>query len=235
MPSIGSCACQNLPHIVGGHRARAVLARPRSVVRCPTKDAPAPARTGRGTATHPAGVAVSHMRPRQGTAPGTCRCADGGRDARGAQSARRRRGTCRRCRRRRGRRAAAAASREQRVERGDAPRVGRRHVEPLAHVAEAAFADPADARLQRLERRQQQVTPARACRGRRRSRCAHHAACHAARHPTRTPARRAARRPPRALRPWARRRRAECPSVRNPRARGLSGSTGRARRAPRTP
>ena len=47
---------------------------------------------------------------------------------------------------------------EQRVEGGDAVGVGRRHHEPLADVVERAFADPADARLDRLQRRQQQVT-----------------------------------------------------------------------------
>ena len=47
--------------------------------------------------------------------------------------------------------------RQQGVERRDTPGVGGWHVQALAHVAETAFADPADARLDGLEGRQQQV------------------------------------------------------------------------------
>ena len=48
-------------------------------------------------------------------------------------------------------------SRQQPIERCDAPRIRRRHAEPFADVDESAFADPPDARLQRLQRREQPV------------------------------------------------------------------------------
>ena len=51
----------------------------------------------------------------------------------------------------------ARRRRQQRVERRNAPRVRRRNVQTRAHVVEARLADPADARLQRLQRRQEQV------------------------------------------------------------------------------
>ena len=48
---------------------------------------------------------------------------------------------------------------EQRVEGGHAVGVRRRHRQPLADVVQRALADPADARLHRLQRGQQQMAP----------------------------------------------------------------------------
>src|SRR6185437_16281096 len=47
--------------------------------------------------------------------------------------------------------------RQQRVERRDAPRFGRRQVEPCADVLEPRLADPPDARLQCFQGRQQEM------------------------------------------------------------------------------
>jgi hypothetical protein len=52
----------------------------------------------------------------------------------------------------------ARCRREQRVKCRDAPRVRRRNVETHADVIQPGLADPANARLQRLQRGQQQVT-----------------------------------------------------------------------------
>jgi hypothetical protein len=49
--------------------------------------------------------------------------------------------------------------REHRVERRDAVGVGRRDGQPAADIVEATLADPADTRLEGVERRQEHVAP----------------------------------------------------------------------------
>ena len=91
----------------------------------------------------------------------------------------------------------ALLQRDQRVEAGDPVRIGGRHVEPAAGVAERAFAHPADAPLDGTQRRQQQMAGGR---GR-----------HARRDTRSSPARPPRRRSPRALRRSARRWAGGCP------------------------
>ena len=54
--------------------------------------------------------------------------------------------------------AGTGGRRQQPIERRDAPGIRWRHTEPRADVAKSPFADPADARLQGLERGQEPMS-----------------------------------------------------------------------------